>query len=452
MKPEIRSRIIGLAQSSVSDAISNLGSAANDEAVKRVIRDELIRFANEYNTIHPNDEETIYQNDLEELIDTCVSEFLYLGPLEPLLSDDSITEIMVNGKGFDSEGNMLPHEVYIERDGVLYLVDPKDVHFDDNDHVNRIMNRIVGRVGRQMNFEHPIEDAALQDGSRFNGTIYPLSPDGSTFNIRKFQKNRVNAEELVNSGTLTGDMMSFLAAAVASRLSIMISGGTGSGKTTLLNALSSFIPHTERIITIEDTCELLIHEHHPHVVRFEARKSSTEGSTITLNDHLIAALRKRPDRIIIGECRGPEAYTMLEAMNTGHEGSMTTIHANDPVAALTRLSTLVISGDPSISERTVNAKIADALDLVVQIARLPGGIRKVIGIEAINGFADGRIQHEPLYSFERTGIDDSGKATGYHHALNVQPIALKKKILAAGYRYDDSWFFDKTSGGEQLWN
>ena len=419
-------------QDMISSQVSRISGEVSDSAIKDLIG-ATVRDAARASGLGMNDEE------LDILVQEMINEFLYFGPLQPLFSDPEISEIMVNGDGKDEEGVLKPPVVWIEKHGKLERA--PYIKFDDDDHVKRVMNRICARQGRHIDDANPIEDASLPDGSRFNGTIYPAAVDGSTFNIRRFQQDRIDCDQYVSFGTCTNDEMRFLATCVAARCSILISGGTGSGKTTLLNILSGFIPQSERIITIEDTCELLVHKHHPHVVRLEARKANAEGiGEITLDDHLRSALRKRPDRIIVGECRGPEAYTMLEAMNTGHEGSMTTIHANDPVAALTRLATLVMQGDSSLSEDTVKTKIAQALDLVVQIERLSDGSRKVTKIEAVNGFVDGMIQHDPLFEFKRDGVDENDNIIGRHHSFGSQPGNIRKKISAAGYEYDPQWF------------
>lgn len=376
--------------------------------------------------------------EAETLAKKLDAEFLGFGPIQPLMDEPTISEIMVNGGGFDDDGHMLPHEIWIERDGKLSRVE--GTFFDDDEHVVRIMNRIASRQGRHMDQANPSEDATLMDGSRFSGTIYPIDPDGSSFNIRKFQQNRLGYQDMIRLGTLTPGQMSFLAAAVMARCAILISGGTGSGKTTFLNMLAAWIPQDERIVTIEDTCELLIKQVHPNVTRLEARKANSEGvGEITMDDLLRNALRRRPDRIIVGECRGPEAYTMLEAMNTGHDGSLTTIHANDTVAALTRLTTLVKQGDDGLSEETIKAKIADALDLVVQVERMSDGTRRVVQIMSVGGYSDGTIQHDPIWEFERLGTDDSGKVLGYHRSCGVQPTAIKKKIEEAGIEYSLDW-------------
>ena len=428
MEYELKQRFRSALQEQIASQISLAGT--DDETVKLLIRNTVREATALSADINPEEQ--------EELVEDFINEFLYFGPLQPLLADPSISEIMVNGAGTDQEGNWRPHEVWIERGGMLRRC--HEVRFEGEEHVRRIMNRICARQGRRIDDANPIEDASLPDGSRFNGTIYPVAPDGSCFNIRRFSQEMLTADELVRGASASKEEMEFLLTCVASRCSILISGGTGSGKTTLLNVLASAIPEEERIITIEDTCELLVHRQHKHVLRLEARKPNAEGAgEVTLDDHLRSALRKRPDRIIIGECRGAEAYTMLEAMNTGHEGSLTTIHANDPVSALTRLVTLVKQGDPTLSEDTVRSKIAAALDLVVQVQRLSDGSRRITSIEAIGDNIDGHIQHEQLFYFDKSCPD----AAPAHRSCRVQPGQVRQRICEAGYVYEPGWFIDE---------
>ena len=425
-------------QEAISYDIASLGSDATDDTVRGMIADA-VRNVSAGGQFGAADEA-----QMAAITQQLEDEFLGFGPIEPLLADPSISEIIVNGGGFDENGVQRPHRVFIERHGKL--IEVPDVKFDDEDHVLRIMNRIVGTQGRHIDQANPIEDAALPDGSRFSGTCYPISPDGSSFNIRKFQQDRLGFQDLISIGTFTTPQMEFLATCIQAKCSILISGGTGSGKTTLLNVLGGFIPADERLVTIEDTCELLLHKNHADVTRLQARKANSEGSgEITLNDLLVNTLRRRPDRIIVGECRGPEAYTMLEAMNTGHEGSMTTIHANDPISALTRLVTLVKQGDDGLSEETIKQKVADALDLVVQVQRLSDGTRKCTSMVAIGGYSDGVIQHDELWHFARRGKDAAGRFVGSHEASGLQPAAIRKKIEAAGLFYDIDWL---TEGGK----
>lgn len=436
---ELKQAIKRRLQESISDEVSRIQGDAGAERVRELIDEEVEKLARFAPEIEPADKET--------LIAEAVSDFLHYGPIDSLLTDKSISEIMVNGGGVDEHGNLLPHKVFIERGGVIER--RPDIVFDDDVHVVRIMNRILARQGRHIDDANPIEDATLPDGSRFNGTIYPVAPDGSTFNIRMFRDDALTPEAYVAFGTATWRIMGFLATAVAAKCSILISGGTGSGKTTLLNILAGYIPAQERIVTIEDTCELLVHKTHDDVVRLEARKPNQEGEgEVTLDAHLKSALRKRPDRIIVGECRGAEAYTMLEAMSTGHDGSMTTIHANDAVAAITRLETLVKQGDATLSEETILQKIAGALDLVVQIQRMSDGSRRIVEVQAIEGYIDGCVQHLPLFCFVRDGVDAAtGAVKGHFEALGAHPTAVRTKIEAEGYEYKPEWFVDEGTVG-----
>ena len=432
METAISARLRHAVQESLSSRIALLADDATDETVRAMIQNSV------RNIMGTGQFAGVTEEQSAQITKQLEDEFLGFGPIEPLLADDSISEIMVNGGGFDEDGHQRPSRVFIERHGKVSEVN--NVKFDDENHVLRIMNRIVGQMGRHLDQANPIEDAALPDGSRFSGTVFPISPDGSSFNIRKFQQDRLGYEDLIRIGTFTLPQMQFLATCIVAKCSILISGGTGSGKTTLLNVLGGFIPEDERLITIEDTCELLLHKNHADVTRLQARKANSEGSgEVTLNDLLVNTLRRRPDRIIVGECRGPEAYTMLEAMNTGHEGSMTTIHANDPVSALTRLVTLVKQGDDGLSENTIKQKVADALDLVVQVQRLSDGTRKCTSIQAIGGYSDGLIHHDELWSFKRTGKDQNGYFTGNHQPSGIQPASIRKKIENAGLKYDINW-------------
>lgn len=434
LAPEIKMALKERLQDVISDQIQRLSNGASEETVRQLITTAVAEAR-----VRSRD---LSDEEAEELAEEFISEFLGYGPIDKLLGDKSISEIMVNGGGVTKDGTLKPHKVFIERNGVITRVE--DVAFDNDDHVVKIMNRILSRQGRHIDDRNPIEDATLPDGSRFNGTIYPVAPDGSTFNIRMFRDDALTPEAYVDFGTCTWRMMGFLATAVAAKCSILISGGTGSGKTTLLNILAGYIPEHERIVTIEDTCELLVHTTHDDVVRLEARKPNAEGEgEVTLNDHLVSTLRKRPDRIVVGECRGPEAYTMLEAMNTGHEGSMTTIHANNAMAALSRLMTLVKQGDDTLSEDTIKAKIADALDLVVQISRFSDGSRRIVEVQAINGYSDNTIQHMPLYTYVRDGMNpETGEILGHFESCQSHPISIKKKIEAEGYEYKPNWFIN----------
>ena len=352
-------------------------------------------------------------------------ETLGLGPLEPLLADSDINDILVNGSD----------NVWVDRDGKL---EPTDIKFKDDNHLLHIIGRVVARVGRRVDEASPIVDARLPDGSRVNAIIPPLAIDGPSLSIRRFRAIPFHPQDLVERGSLSKDMAEFLACAVAARLNILISGGTSAGKTTLLNMLSGFISDTERIVTIEDTAELRLQQR--HVVRLESRPSNIEGrGSITQRDLVKNALRMRPDRIIVGEVRGPEALDMLQAMNTGHEGSLTTVHANSPRDALSRIETLVLLSGIDLSQRSIREQIAAAFDLVVQIKRLPDGSRKVVSIAEITGIQEGVISMQDLFIFRQEGVDGSKKVVGKHTGCGLRPHH-EAKFQDAGIELTPSLF------------
>lgn len=334
-------------------------------------------------------------------------ETLGLGPLEPLLGDAIVNDILVNGS----------QDVWVDRDGRL---EPTDVKFKDDNHLLHVINRIVARIGRRVDESSPIVDARLPDGSRVNAIIPPLALEGPILSIRRFRPTPFSLEDLIEKGTLSRQMGHFLALAVRARLNILISGGTSAGKTTLLNVLSANISDEERIVTIEDTAELRLQQR--HVIRLESRPSNIEGQgSVTQRDLVKNALRMRPDRIVVGEVRGPEALDMLQAMNTGHEGSLTTVHANSPRDALSRLETLVLLAGIELSQRSIREQIGSAFDLVVQIKRLPDGSRKVVSIAEITGVPEGVISMQELFEFRQEGIDMSGHVIGDHAACGLRP-------------------------------
>ena len=344
--------------------------------------------------------------------DAVFDELTGLGPIEPLLKDDSIADILINGAD----------QVYIERNGELEIA---PVRFADNEHLLRIINRIVAAVGRRVDESQPLVDARLADGSRFNAAIAPIAVDGPLVSIRKFKKNPLTLEKLVGYGAMPRGVAEFLAGAVKCRASTIISGGTGSGKTTLLNALSSSISHKERLITIEDAAELQLMQ--PHVARMETRPPNIEGKGEIKQRELVKnALRMRPDRVILGEVRSEEAFDMLQAMNTGHEGSMATIHANNPRDAITRLEQMVAMGGLKISEEAVRAQIASAINLVVQATRMSDGSRKVISVAEITGMEGKVVQLQEIFVFERTHTDDNGKVHGQFKATGIRPKFLEE--------------------------
>lgn len=361
----------------------------------------------------------------ERLIEEVLDEVFGLGPLEPLLKDPTISDILVNN--FDS--------IYVERSG--HLVET-NVRFKDHAHVRMIIDRIVSNIGRRIDDSSPIVDARLQDGSRVCAVIPPLSLTGPVMSIRRFGKKLLTVEDLLRNQTLTRGMLRFLQGCVEARLNIIISGGSGSGKTTLLNTLSRFIPETERLVTIEDTAELQVQQE--HIVRLETRPANIEGAgAITQRDLVINALRMRPDRILIGECRGPEALDMMQAMNTGHDGSMTTCHANTARDAFTRLETMVMMAASSIPDRVIRQMLASAVHLVVHVARLTDGSRKVMSISEV-GETDGEhVEMEDVFRFERTGTTERGHAVGAFRATGYQPKFMSR-LRAYGIRLPDSIF------------
>lgn len=341
-----------------------------------------------------------------------LDEVFGLGPLEPLLRDLSISDILVNGKD----------HVFIERGGVLQRVDAR---FRDDRHLLQIIDRIVSRVGRRVDESSPMVDARLADGSRVNAIIPPLALDGPALSIRRFGTGPTSAQKVVELKTLSPEMMEMLAAAVRARISILISGGTGAGKTTFLNILSHFVPPAERIVTIEDAAELQLAQQ--NIVRLETRPPNIEGAgAIRQRQLLINSLRMRPDRIIIGEVRGEEAFDMLQAMNTGHEGSMATIHANTPRDALSRLESMVAMSNLNIPERTVRQQIASAIAIVVQVARLSDGSRKVTSISEITGMEENVISMHEIFSFNKKGIGPDGRVIGAFQPTRIRPKFLEQ--------------------------
>jgi pilus assembly protein CpaF len=343
----------------------------------------------------------------QRLLDELVDEVFGLGPLETLMADPAVSDILVNH----------PHEIYVERFGRLEL---SDVVFADEAHLVRIIQRVVARVGRRIDEVSPMVDARLPDGSRVNAVLPPLVLDGPALSIRRFGAQPLRIDDLVENRSITSDMVEFLAGAIEARVSFLVSGGTGAGKTTLLNALTTFIPGDERLVTIEDSAELQLQ--HKHVVRMETRPPNTEGTgEITQRSLVRNSLRMRPDRIIIGEVRGSEALDMLQAMNTGHEGSLTTIHANDARDALARLEMMVAMSGFELPVPVVRQYIAAGISLVVHQARLKGGVRRVMRIAEVVGMADGNLQLEDIFGFEQTGIDEMGNARGVFYARGYTP-------------------------------
>jgi pilus assembly protein CpaF len=341
-----------------------------------------------------------------------LDEVFGLGPLEPLLRDLSVSEILVNGAD----------HVFIERDGILQRIDAR---FRDDRHLLQIIDRIVSRVGRRVDESSPMVDARLPDGSRVNAIIPPLALDGPALSIRRFGTGPTSSKKLVELKTLSPEMMEMLAAAVRARISILISGGTGAGKTTFLNILSQFIPPGERIVTIEDAAELQLAQQ--NIVRLETRPPNIEGvGAIRQRQLLINSLRMRPDRIIMGEVRGEEAFDMLQALNTGHEGSMTTVHANTPRDALSRLESMVAMSNLNMPERTVRQQIASAIAIVIQVTRLSDGSRKVTSISEITGMEENVISMHEIFSFDKKGIGPDGRVIGSFRPSGIRPKFLEQ--------------------------
>jgi pilus assembly protein CpaF len=343
-------------------------------------------------------------SEREDMVTSLIHEITGLGPLEVIMSDPAVSDILVNG----------PDTIFVERYGRLEKV---EAHFRDNEHLVNIISRIVGRVGRRIDEASPMVDARLADGSRVNAIIPPLALDGAALSIRRFGTKALSHDDLVNFGALSPEMMNYLRLAVSSKCNILISGGTGSGKTTLLNALSNFIPSTERIITLEDSAELRLQQ--PHVVRLESRPPNIEGrGAIYIGDLMKNALRMRPDRIVVGEVRGGEALDMLQAMNTGHEGSMGTLHANTPDDALQRLTTMITMSGVKLDSDSLKQIISRSLHVIVQANRLPDGQRKIVSITEVLDIDDNGIEINEVFAYKRQGMDEDGKIIGEHNYLN----------------------------------
>ncbi len=359
--------------------------------------------------------------DRARLVEEIKNELLGLGPLEPLLWDDDVSDILVNG----------PNQVYVERQGKLYLT---DVRFNDAQHLMLIIDRIVSQVGRRVDESSPMVDARLADGSRINAIIPPLALDGPALSIRRFGKKRYTVDDLIDKETVTPDMVEFMRAIVKARLNVLVCGGTGSGKTTMLNCMSSFIPTDERIVTIEDSAELLLQQ--PHVVRLETRPPNVEGKgEVTQRELVKNCLRMRPDRIIVGEVRGGEVFDMLQAMSTGHDGSIATVHANTPRDAIQRMEMMMLLSGASIPQRAMRQQIASALNIVVHVSRMPDGSRKMMKISEITGMEGDMVMMQDLFEFKRTGIGEGGKVLGQFRFTDIRSM-YTERVAAAGFRLD----------------
>ena len=416
---DVRSRL----QSRIINNLDPRLDLSDAKAVKSSIEEMFNKFIDEEGIVVTRVER---QRMLEQIMD----EILGFGPIQPLLNDDTITEIMVNG----------PFRTYVERKGKLQL---SDVTFVSDEHVSRVIERIIAPIGRRVDEAKPFEDARLPDGSRVNIIIPPLALNGPTVTIRKFPKYRITVEDYIKFGTATAEMMEFLRACVEARLNMYISGGTGSGKTTLLNILSGFIPEDERIITIEDAAELKLVQ--DHVVRLESRAANIEGKgAVTIMDLVRNALRMRPERIVVGETRGGEALSMLQAMNTGHDGSLSTGHANSPRDILARLETMCLMAGVELPARAIREQIASALDLIIQISRLKDGSRKITNITEVQGMEGETIVLQDVFVFEQTGYVD-GKVQGKLRPTGIRP-KFSEKFEAAGIKLPQNVFGDMSAG------
>ena len=387
------------------------------DEVRRTIQDLFEQILSEENIV-------LSRPERARLFEQIAAEILGLGPLQPLLEDDTITEVMVNGA----------KNIYVERKGKIHRV---PVTFESNEHVMRIIDRIVAPLGRRIDESSPYVDARLQDGSRVNAVIPPISLVGPTLTIRKFSRNPITVDQIIQFGSITAESIQFLKACVESRLNIVISGGTGSGKTTLLNILSSFIPGDERIITIENAAELQLRQE--HVVTLESRPPNIEGrGEITIRDLVINSLRMRPERIIVGECRGGETLDMLQAMNTGHDGSMTTAHSNSPRDTLARIETMCLMAGMDLPIRAIREQISSAVDMIVHQSRMRDGTRKVTHITEVSGMEGDVITMTDLFIFEQTGIE-SGKVIGRLRPTGLRPKFMDK-LEASGIHLPPSIF------------
>jgi len=361
----------------------------------------------------------------ETIVTDVLSELFGLGPLEALLKDPGISDILVNRH----------NQIYIEREGKL---EETDIVFRDDRHLMQIIERIVSMVGRRIDESSPMVDARLQDGSRVNAIIPPLALDGPSMSIRRFRTDRVGPQDLVDRQSLTQPMLDFLKAAVGCRMNVIVSGGTGAGKTTLLNILSSFISHDERVVTIEDAAELMLRQR--HVVRLETRPANIEGKgAVRARQLVMNSLRMRPDRIVVGEVRGEEALDMLQAMNTGHDGSLTTVHANSARDALYRLDTMVAMANLNLPDKAIRHQVASAVNLIVQVSRLSDGTRKVTGVTEITGMEGDVITMQDIFVFERSGLGPNGKVQGRFRATGIRP-KCSDRIAASGLRLPADMF------------
>jgi pilus assembly protein CpaF len=400
------------AQRSLKDRVKRKLISELDPSLDTAMVDEVrLRLKSLFDQIIESENLILTRTEKERLFEELAADVIGFGPIEPLLADPTVSEVMVNG----------PKKIYVERKGRLLL---SDVQFDDDEHVRRIIDRIVSPLGRHVDEASPIVDARLPDGSRVNVVIPPISLVGPTITIRKFTKEKLRVDDLIRFGSITPEIAEFLRACVVSRLNVVISGGTGSGKTTLLNVLSNFIPDDERIVSIEDSAELQLAKE--HWIRLETRPANIEGTgAVTARDCMRATLRMRPDRVIVGECRGGEALDMLQAMNTGHDGSLTTAHANMPRDMLNRLETMVLMAGMDLPVRAIREQVSSAVDVIVQQSRMRDGSRKVTHITEVQGMEGDKITLQDVFLFDQESFEN-GKVVGQIKPTGVRPKFMSK--------------------------
>jgi pilus assembly protein CpaF len=403
--------------------IENVGRSLEGEIFQPGERSELMK--QRLQEVYVQTKVTLPEDLRKQIFHDILDELTGYGPIQPLLDDPDISEVMVNG----------PKKVFIEKSGKLVK---SGVTFDDDDHVLRVIDRIILPLGRRVDADSPTVDARLPDGSRVNAVIRPVSIDGPSITIRKFKKDKLSIQQLIDFGSLTPKMAEFIRACVLAHLNIIISGGTGSGKTTLLNVLSSYIQEEERIVTIEDAAELQLQQ--DHVLRMETKVANVDGKgAVTIRDLVRNSLRMRPDRIIVGECRGGEALDMLQAMNTGHDGSLTTLHANTPRDALSRLETMVLMSGMDLPLKVVRQQISSAVDLIIQQSRLKDGSRKVTAITEVVGMEGDTVVMTDIFKFDQTGVGPGGKILGELKPTGIRPI-FSPRLDAAGFKLSGDIF------------
>jgi len=403
--------------------VENVSRSIDGETLQLGDRTEIIK--QRLNEVYVQTKVTLPDDIRKQVFHEILDEMTGFGPIQPLLDDPDISEVMVNG----------PKKVFIEKKGQLVK---SGVTFDDDNHVVRIIDRIILPLGRRVDADSPTVDARLPDGSRVNAVIRPVSIDGPCITIRKFKKDKLSMQQLVDLGSLTQNMAEFVRACVCAHLNIIISGGTGSGKTTLLNVLSGFIPEEERIVTIEDAAELQLQQ--DHVLRLETKTANVDGTgAVTIRDLVRNSLRMRPDRIVVGECRSGEALDMLQAMNTGHDGSLTTLHANTPRDALSRLETMVLMAGMDLPLKVVRQQISSAVDLIIQQTRLKDGSRKVTAITEVIGMEGDTVVMTDVFKFEQTGVGPNNKIIGELKATGIRPN-FSPRLEAAGFKLSGEIF------------